>query len=131
MGHHRPAQRNAIEMAYRSRADDVPLNAGFFQGIRTSIAKKPYIFVIFQGGSGPPVPPSGSANVKHGHSWWIVIILKETAIIIQITHFICMLDAKAAQNSILNKKKVSKVLCVLHRLNFRLKMIIVTSVYFV
>ena len=39
-----------------------------FQGIRTSIAKKPYIFVIFQGGggggggggeggSGPPVPP--------------------------------------------------------------------------
>ena len=32
-----------------------------FQGIQTSIAKKPYIFVIFQGGSGPPVPPSGSA----------------------------------------------------------------------
>ena len=29
-----------------------------FQGIRTSIAKKPFIFVIFQGGgSGPPVPP--------------------------------------------------------------------------
>ena len=29
-----------------------------FQGIRTSIAKKPCIFVIFQGeGSGPPVPP--------------------------------------------------------------------------
>ena len=29
------------------------------QGIRTNIAKKPYIFVIFQrgGGSGPPVPP--------------------------------------------------------------------------
>ena len=33
-----------------------------FQGIRTSIAKKPYICVIFQGGSGPPVPPSGSAH---------------------------------------------------------------------
>ena len=30
-----------------------------FQGIRTSIAKKPYIFVIFQGGwlSEPPCPP--------------------------------------------------------------------------
>ena len=28
-----------------------------FQGIGTSIARKPYIFVIFQGGSGPPVPP--------------------------------------------------------------------------
>ena len=27
------------------------------QGIRASIAKKPYIFVIFQGGSVPPVPP--------------------------------------------------------------------------
>ena len=24
----------------------------FFQGIRTSIAKKPYIFVIFRGGGG-------------------------------------------------------------------------------
>ena len=29
-----------------------------FQGIRTSIAKEPYSFVIFQGwGSGLPVPP--------------------------------------------------------------------------
>ena len=35
-----------------------------FQGIGTSFAKKPYIFVIFQGGgeSGPPVLPSGSAH---------------------------------------------------------------------
>ena len=33
-----------------------------FQGIRTSIAKKPYIFVIFQGGVEPPVLPSGSAH---------------------------------------------------------------------
>ena len=32
-----------------------------FQGIRTSIAKKPHIFVIFQRGSRPPGPPSGSA----------------------------------------------------------------------
>ena len=28
-----------------------------FQGIQTSIARKPYIFVVFQGVSGPPVPP--------------------------------------------------------------------------
>ena len=28
-----------------------------FQENWTSIAKKPYFFVIFQGGSGPPVPP--------------------------------------------------------------------------
>ena len=39
-----------------------------FYGIWTSIEKKNYIFVIFQGGggggggSGPPVPPSGSAH---------------------------------------------------------------------
>ena len=33
-----------------------------FQGIQTSIAKKPYIFVIFQGGGGglTPVPPLDS-----------------------------------------------------------------------
>ena len=35
-----------------------------FQGIRTSIAKKPYIFVIFSGGGvWTPCPPSGSAYV--------------------------------------------------------------------
>ena len=50
-------------MAFRWRADDGPtLNAGLvaaiFQGIRTYIARKTCIFVIFQGGgSGPPVPP--------------------------------------------------------------------------
>ena len=33
-----------------------------FQGILTSTAKEPYIFVIIQVGSGPPVPPSGSAH---------------------------------------------------------------------
>ena len=49
MGHHRPA----IEMAFRWRADDgSTLNAGLIlQGIRISIAKKSYIFVIFQGES--------------------------------------------------------------------------------
>ena len=64
-------------MAFPRRAHDGPtLNAGlvawgFFQGIRTSIAKKPYIFIIFvcvfMGGgggrvSGPPVSPSRSAH---------------------------------------------------------------------
>ena len=33
-----------------------------FQEIRATIAKNPYIFVIFQGGSGPCVPLSGSAH---------------------------------------------------------------------
>ena len=58
-------------MAFRWRVDDSPtLNAGLvsfmiFQGIQTSIAKKPYIFVIFHGGgrgSRSPVPLSGSAH---------------------------------------------------------------------
>ena len=49
-------QQNAIKMAFRWHADDGPtLDAAImlawqicdFQGIRTSIAKKPYIFVIF------------------------------------------------------------------------------------
>ena len=52
-------------MAFPWHAYDGPtLNAGLvvaiFQGIPTCIARKPYIFVIFQGGggggSGPPVP---------------------------------------------------------------------------
>ena len=52
----------------RQRAVDGPtLDAGFcfmlFQGIWTSIAKKPYNFVIFRGrGSGLPVPPFESAH---------------------------------------------------------------------
>ena len=57
-------------MALPWHADNGPtLNSGLvafviFQGIRTSIAKKPYIFVIFQGGPDllPPPPPSGSAH---------------------------------------------------------------------
>ena len=48
--------------------DDPTLNSGMvaaiFQGIRTCIARKPYIFVIFQGGGGVwiPCPPSRSAH---------------------------------------------------------------------
>ena len=37
-----------------------------FQGIRTSIAKKPYIFVIFQGGS-DPLPTVGP------HMFWLLM----------------------------------------------------------
>ena len=49
-------------MAFRWLADDgPPLNAlgSFvtFQGIRTRVAKQPYIFVSFQGGGGSPVHP--------------------------------------------------------------------------
>ena len=45
-------QQNAINMGFRLQADDDPtLYAGLvdliFQGIQTSIAKKPYVFVIF------------------------------------------------------------------------------------
>ena len=43
-------QQNAIEMVFRWRADGRPtLNASkVFQGIRTGVAKKPYIFVFFR-----------------------------------------------------------------------------------
>ena len=54
-------------MVFSWRADDGPTLIGsfvIFQGIRTSIAKKPYIFVIFQGGSGPPVPPPLDPHLK-------------------------------------------------------------------
>ena len=49
-------------MVFRWQADDGPtLNAALvasdFQGIRTSIAKKPYIFVIFQGVGPDPLSP--------------------------------------------------------------------------
>ena len=55
--HHRPV------MAFRWQADDGPtLKAGLltlliFHGIRTSIAKEPYIFVILQGWGSWPLPP--------------------------------------------------------------------------
>ena len=35
-----------------------------FKGIRTSNAKKPYIFVIFNGGEGGAEPTPGSAHVE-------------------------------------------------------------------
>ena len=49
-------------MAFRWRADDGQTWNGLdsfviFQGIPTSIAKEPYIFVIFQGGPDPLSPP--------------------------------------------------------------------------
>ena len=48
-------------MAFRRCADDGPtlntgLTAAIFQGIGTYIARKPYIFVIFQGGPDPLSP---------------------------------------------------------------------------
>ena len=48
-------------MAFRLHADECPkLNAGFaaanFQGIRTCIARKPFIFVVVQGGPDPLSP---------------------------------------------------------------------------
>ena len=59
-------QQNTIEMAFRWRADNGPLfdadlAACDFQGIQTSISRKPFKFVIFQGGS-DPLSPSGSAH---------------------------------------------------------------------
>ena len=47
-----PTPYNPIRLAQMMRLTEMARVAGVFQGIRTSIAKKPYIFVI-----GPPVPP--------------------------------------------------------------------------
>ena len=63
-------QRNANNMAFHLRADGGrTLNAGLavliviFPGFRASIAKKPYLFLIFQRRFGP-LPPSGYAHVN-------------------------------------------------------------------
>ena len=62
-GHQRPACETPFN-AFRWRADDSNMECWLgsfliFQGISTSIAKEPYIFVIFQGrgGGGPLAPP--------------------------------------------------------------------------
>ena len=59
-------QQNASEMADNGRPWMLTWQLCVFQGIRTSIAKKTYKFVIFQGGGGGGLdplspPPSGSA----------------------------------------------------------------------
>ena len=68
-------------MAFRWRADDGPtLNAGLvaaiFQGIRTCIGRKPYIFEIFQGGPDPLFPPldlhiSYKQKYVHELKYWL------------------------------------------------------------
>ena len=54
-------------MRYDGREDPNTTKLGsfmIFQGTKASIAKKPHIFVIFQGEGGvwTPFPPSGSAH---------------------------------------------------------------------
>ena len=60
-----PAKRHGVSLAGRWWQNIKCWLGRFviFQEIRTSITRKPYNFVIFQRGSGPPVPPSGSAHV--------------------------------------------------------------------
>ena len=68
-GHHR--RLNGVSLAGRWWPNIECWLCSFviFQGIQTSIAKKPYIFVIFQvEGSGPPAP-SGSAHVSLHCIW--------------------------------------------------------------
>ena len=62
------------------------------QGIRTSIAKKPYIFVIFQGGGGGlTVPTSGSTHAiysnLHSMNIYLFILLLN---ICSIAMFTCL-----------------------------------------
>ena len=70
MGHHRPASETPFKCWLGSFV--------IFQGTRTSIAKKPYIFVIFQGGGrGGPDHLSPSGQMYHicpyKHTVWIII----------------------------------------------------------
>ena len=62
-----PAKRhiNGVSLACRLWPNIECWLGGFvlFQGIRASIAMKPYIYVIFKGGGPDPYPPSGSAHV--------------------------------------------------------------------
>ena len=53
-GHHRPASETPFQWQFTGGPDGGPIfNASLvFQGIRTSIPKKPYIFVNFHGGGG-------------------------------------------------------------------------------
>ena len=75
-------QQNAIKMVFRCRDDDGPtLNAGLvgfffcccflffgFQGIRTSIARKSYTFVIFQGEGERDTPTRPVPDLKILHA---------------------------------------------------------------
>ena len=61
-GHHRPASKTQFKRRFAGGpmvAQNEYWICGFviFQGIFTSIAKKPYIFVIYQGGMDPGPPP--------------------------------------------------------------------------
>ena len=51
-----PNSTSMCPPAKRHLNDDGP-TIQIFQGILTSIAQEPYIFVIFQGGGSGPVPP--------------------------------------------------------------------------
>ena len=62
-GHNWPATKTPFKLCFAGGVDDslyIECLLGsfvIFLGIWTSIAKNSYSFVIFQGGSGPPVPP--------------------------------------------------------------------------
>ena len=67
-------------MVFRWRADDGRFGSFvIFKGIQTSIAKKPYIFAIFQGGVQPPVPPPLDPRMrealKTNHSYMILLFM--------------------------------------------------------
>ena len=65
-GHQRPASETQFKWGFAGGPMMAQLVAFFyFKEIWTSIAKEPYIFVIFQGGSGPPIPPSSGSTHVH------------------------------------------------------------------
>ena len=66
-GHHRPASEtplNGVSIAGRCwpNIESWLSSCDFSRGSGPVLLENPIFFVIFQGGSGPPVPPSGSAH---------------------------------------------------------------------
>ena len=102
VGHH----RHASEKPFKWRFPCVPMMAQywwlgtivFFQEIQINIAKKPYIFVIFQarggGASGPPVPLSESAHAflvwqSSCESWGYLVVFLCPFLLVQWVDVIC------------------------------------------
>ena len=70
VGHHWPASETQLKWRFAGMLMMAQHRMLIFPGIWTRIAKKPYIFVIFQEGVWPPVPPTGSTHAVGEISGW-------------------------------------------------------------
>ena len=88
-GHHWPASKTPFKWRFAGGPMMAQhwmltwlLALWFFMGSGPVISEKPYSFVIFQRGSVPPVPPSGSAHarsensISHVDFLWMTFVVK-------------------------------------------------------